>query len=146
MRRSATVTDAGNPLRPCLARYLTVGYVPQDACPSRGSVSITQEYAYADHAIAGWRRGWASRRPRRVRAPLAHLPPAVRRRHRLTAAPPADGAWMSPFDPLCCALGNGKYQGPGYVEGTAWQYLFMVPHDIAGLMACWAAALHSWPS
>ena len=42
---------------------------------------------------------------------------------------------MSPFDPLCCSLGTGKYQGPGYVEGTAWQYLFMVPHDIAGLKA-----------
>jgi predicted alpha-1,2-mannosidase len=44
-----------------------------------------------------------------------------------------DGTWMSPFDPLCCALGTGKYQGPGYAEGTAWQYLFMVPHDVAGL-------------
>ena len=23
--------------------------------------------------------------------------------------------------------------GPGYVEGNAWQYLFFVPHDMAGL-------------
>ena len=52
MRKSATVTDASNPVRPCLAPYLSLGYLPQDTCPSRGSVSVTQEYAYADHAIS----------------------------------------------------------------------------------------------
>jgi putative alpha-1,2-mannosidase len=50
----------------------------------------------------------------------------------------ADGSWLSPFDPAqncpkppCGEWGLG---GPGYVEGSAWQYTFMVNHDIPRLV------------
>ncbi|MDQ2733014.1 MAG: GH92 family glycosyl hydrolase, partial [Armatimonadota bacterium] len=36
------------------------------------------------------------------------------------------GEWKTPFDPT---------QGDGYVEGTAWHYLWLVPQDVAGLIA-----------
>ena len=51
MRKSA-VTTTGNPLRPCLSRYLASKYIPQGVCTAKGSVSITQEYNYADYAVA----------------------------------------------------------------------------------------------
>lgn len=35
------------------------------------------------------------------------------------------GVWKTPFDPT---------QGDGYVEGSAWQYLWLVPQDVAGLI------------
>ncbi|HID22615.1 MAG TPA: glycoside hydrolase family 92 protein, partial [Planctomycetaceae bacterium] len=35
------------------------------------------------------------------------------------------GSWLEPFDP------KGK---KGWYEGTAWQYTWFVPHDIAGLI------------
>ena len=36
-----------------------------------------------------------------------------------------DGTWKTPFDPT---------SGNGYVEGTAWHYLWLVPQDVAGLI------------
>ncbi len=38
----------------------------------------------------------------------------------------ASGAWLEPFDP--------RTWGNPYVEGSAWQYRFAVPHDPQGLM------------
>ncbi len=43
----------------------------------------------------------------------------------------SDGKWYEPFDPLA---GANFEKNVGYIEGNAWQYLFMVPHDIKGLM------------
>jgi predicted alpha-1,2-mannosidase len=135
MRKSA-VTTSGNRLRPCLNCYVTHKYLPQDVCTKRGSVSITQEYAYADYAVSRLAQALGktadyqtfSARSLYYRnlfdAPSGFLRPRN-----------SDGSWMAPFDPLCCSLGTGKYQGPGYVEGTAWQYLFMVPFDVDGLKA-----------
>jgi predicted alpha-1,2-mannosidase len=40
-----------------------------------------------------------------------------------------DGSFVSPFSP------DGWEDNKAYVEGTAWQYLWFVPHDQQGLMA-----------
>jgi putative alpha-1,2-mannosidase len=39
----------------------------------------------------------------------------------------SDGSWVEPFDEY-------DWGGP-YVEGSAWQHAFEVPHDAAGLIA-----------
>ena len=41
----------------------------------------------------------------------------------------ADGSWRSPFRPKF-----SSHQKSDYVEGTAWQWAFFVPHDIEGLI------------
>jgi len=38
------------------------------------------------------------------------------------------GEWTTPFDPL-----YSKHEGSDYTEGNAWQYLWLVPHDVEGL-------------
>ena len=38
-----------------------------------------------------------------------------------------DGSWLSPFDPSSKRLN-------GFVEGSSWNYTFMVPHDMPGLI------------
>ena len=37
----------------------------------------------------------------------------------------ADGSWLEPYDPML---------NEGFREGTGWQYSFLVPHDVAGLI------------
>ncbi|PKA99630.1 putative alpha-1,2-mannosidase [Flavobacteriaceae bacterium MAR_2009_75] len=44
-----------------------------------------------------------------------------------------DGSWYEPFDPTqerWDKMNFGLRGGPGFVEGSAWQYLFSIPHGI----------------
>jgi predicted alpha-1,2-mannosidase len=110
--------------RSAIEPYLAYGYVPSDE--NNGSVSHTQEYAIADAALARWaehlgydddaallgERGsaWAQVYDERV----GFFRPRL-----------ASGEWDELPDPTA-------HDGP-YVEGTAWQYLWLVPHDPDGL-------------
>lgn len=42
----------------------------------------------------------------------------------------ADGSWREPFDPAF-----SLHEFADYVEGNAWQYTWLVPHDIPGLIS-----------
>ncbi len=41
----------------------------------------------------------------------------------------ADGSWRSPFSPFA-----SKHREDDYTEGNAWQYVWLVPHDVEGLV------------
>jgi predicted alpha-1,2-mannosidase len=41
----------------------------------------------------------------------------------------ANGQWTTPFDPAF-----SKHEGSDYTEGNAWQYLWLAPHDVSGLI------------
>ena len=41
----------------------------------------------------------------------------------------SSGEWTTPFDPA-----YSKHEGSDYTEGNAWQYLWLAPHDVYGLM------------
>lgn len=41
----------------------------------------------------------------------------------------SNGKWTSPFDPT-----YSKHEGSDYTEGNAWQYLWLAPHDVNGLI------------
>lgn len=41
----------------------------------------------------------------------------------------SNGQWTSPFDPAF-----SKHEGSDYTEGNAWQYLWLAPHDVPGLI------------
>lgn len=43
----------------------------------------------------------------------------------------ANDAWVTPFSPRS---GEGFEHVPGFAEGSAWHYTFMVPHDIKGMI------------
>ena len=114
MKKNAT-TVTGNPIRQCLA-IQSLGYVPENAC--QFSVSITQEYAYADHALAQL----AQARGLTTDYNTFHAR-SLNYRNLFDAATGflrpknSNGTWYTPFDPLCCAAGGGKYKGPGFKEG-----------------------------
>ncbi len=42
-----------------------------------------------------------------------------------------DGVWHEPFDPFAPELNKVK----DYTEGNAWQYIWLVPHDVPGLVS-----------
>lgn len=41
----------------------------------------------------------------------------------------ADGSWRTPFDPF-----SSTHRKDDFVEGNAWQYTWLVPHDVHGLI------------
>jgi predicted alpha-1,2-mannosidase len=119
--------------RPGLAEYLRLGYVP-NTTPERGwsqphGASTTLEYALDDFAVS--------------RLAVAAGRPAVADEFRRRS-----GSWRSLLDPdrglLLPRDATGALPGPGYdpasccdgfQEGNAVQYSWMVPQDMAGLLA-----------
>lgn len=107
-----------------LPEYLQLGYVPEEA--ASGSVSKTQEYAVADHALSQWaaRLGIdadAQELLQRGTNYVAHFDAEsgfFRARRK-------DGSWAP--------MGAPEDMSDHYVEGNAWHYLWMVPHDPEGL-------------
>ena len=41
----------------------------------------------------------------------------------------SNGEWTTPFDPV-----YSQHEGSDYTEGNAWQYLWLVPHNVEGLI------------
>lgn len=110
--------------RGAIEDYLALGYVPADR--HGGSVSKTQEYAIADGALATWARrlgrdGDAAVLEQRAsswRSLFDAETGFFRGRN-------ADGSWVEwPGDTANDAM---------FVEGNAWQYLWLAPHDPEGL-------------
>jgi predicted alpha-1,2-mannosidase len=121
--KNATVPGDQRRGRLGLAAYDRLGYVPADLI--EGSVSRSLEFAYADYCVALMARALghdadAARFLRRSSNWRQVFDPSsgfVRGRN-------ADGSW-APLDPY-------RWGGP-FVEGNAWHYTWMVPHDISGL-------------
>ena len=108
--------------------YIRFGYLPQDK--EGWSVTVTLEYAYDDWCIA------------QVAKKLGKLNDYSRFLKRAESyknlfdkstgfmrAKDSLGKFIEPFDPL---LSEHGFEGQ-YVEGTAWQHSFFVPHDVQGL-------------
>jgi predicted alpha-1,2-mannosidase len=164
----------GNKGRIGLAAYLRLGYVPEPAPRSRtetliataralwqratgtfsaegyenahvyGSVSTTQDYAYADACIArlaeSLGRGDDAARYARRAVGYRQLYdstvswPLTRGIRGAFRARRADGTWA-----YSARLGDPRRrpraQTPGFVEGDAWSYMFNAPHDVGWLVA-----------
>ncbi|MBO3098744.1 GH92 family glycosyl hydrolase [Gelidibacter pelagius] len=118
-----------NPLRPGLKDYIEKGYLTTD---HGGSVSTTQEYNAADHAIAllanalGEKDDYKRFRHRSLSYKKLFDKDLKMLRPRLQ-----NGEWYEPFDPN---EGANFAENVGFIEGNAWQYSFMIPHDVPGLI------------
>ena len=128
LRRHAEepVADACPYGRIGLDAYLEQGYVPVERCTK--ATARTLDYAYgdwclariADHVGDAAFAAACRKRAGNWRQVLDAGSGFFRGRH-------ADGSWVTPFDP-------GEWGGP-YVEGSAWQFAWHVPHDHAALIA-----------
>ncbi len=104
-------------------------YCPADKVG--GSVSKTQEYAYADFAIAKLAKALGKQKDYEEFMQRSkwykNLWDAQTQffRGKTSGGKWADEGKFAPADPL----------QPNYVEGNAWQYLFFAPHDVPGLIS-----------
>lgn len=103
--------------------YLVYGYVPHDV--NSGGASATLEHALGDFALAlvADRLGLAEDRDTLLRLSENWrnlLDPDT----RFVRPRYSDGSWLSPYLPEL---------PQGFVEGTGWQYTWLVPHDVRGL-------------
>jgi predicted alpha-1,2-mannosidase len=122
MLKSAYQKQRGTP------EYIKYGYLPQDK--HGWSVTITLEYAYDDWCIAQVAKKLGKMNDYNIFMKRAssykHLfDPAT----GFMRAKDSTGKFIEPFDPL---LSEHGFEGQ-YIEGTAWQHSFFVPHDVKGL-------------
>ena len=111
--------------RPGLLEYIEKGYVPSDKFPH--ATSCTLDYAYGDFCLAqlalllGYREDAASLQARSLnyRHVFDESVGFMRGRN-------LDGSWRDPFSQV-------EWGGP-FIEGSAWQCSWSVPHDPTGLI------------
>ena len=115
-------SSGGHATREGLADYLSLGYLSSE---QGGSASITLEYAVDDFAVAQ----------------LAHaLGQADMRDRYLARAGNWKNLWSTSAGAIAPRSRRGQFQivdansTDGFVEGSAEQYLWMVPHDMGGLV------------
>lgn len=135
LRKNAT--DPKGP-RGYLAEYDKQGWISDvvpDGNPSppyaggKAGVATTLEYAWDDHALADFARRLgktddAAMFGRRAANYRNVFDPSVGFMRGRTA----DGKWISPFDPA------EPYYNFMSKEGSGWSTLWLVPHDVQGLM------------
>ncbi len=122
-----------------LKSLLQYGYIPKDDNSGDwlwGSVSTSLEYSYDFWCLAQMAKDLGKKEDYDK---YIHLSGVYRNFYDPSTgflrAKNRDGSWMTPFDPLatCCDQSWPNDGGPGYVEGSAWQYLFFTPQDMDGL-------------
>lgn len=109
--------------RSAIESYLELGYVPTDA--SGAAASRTLEYAWSDHALAGWADALGE--------PSGQLWEQSESWKKLWD--PAQGFFVGrdssgEFQPL----GSLNAWDEVYTEGNAWHYRYGVPQDVEGMI------------
>lgn len=110
-------------------KYLkSMGYIPADL--ERESVSKALEYAISDWAIARLAEKMGDndnleRYNMRSKVYTKYFCPETRFIRPLLS----DGTFKTPFDPF-----KSVHEIGDYTEGNAWQYTYLVPHDVKGLI------------
>lgn len=132
MLKSATIPESDNKIRTQNDFYIQHGYVPFTT-DYDNSVSIALELYLADWnlGILAKELGDQENASRFLKQSKAYVNYFDKEDAKMLRPKRADGSFLEEFDPL-----QGKDFEPvhGFHEGTAWQYAFGVPHDIAGLI------------
>lgn len=118
----------GNGLR------MKYGYIPYDKTENK-SVAFDMEFAIADAAAAAAARIVGKQDDARYFEERSHsyrhyFDPStgfIRPRN-------SEGGWRTPFDPFF-----SDHTFDDYCEGNAWQYTWLVPHDVEGLAECYGS-------
>ena len=116
----------GNGLR------MQYGYIPYDKVENK-SVAFDMEFAIADAAAAAAAHTVGKAEDARYFEERSHS-----YRHYFDSSTGfirprnSEGGWRTPFDPFF-----SDHTFDEYCEGNAWQYTWLVPHDVEGLAACY---------
>lgn len=132
---SATLPGKLNKMRPDIDPYYTLGYIPIGvyAADQSGdnSVSHALEYYVADNALSMLAQSLGKTADAKLFRQRSLGYRHYYSKESGTLRPiQKDGKFLSPFNP---EDGADFSNAPGFHEGSAWNYTFYVPHDIAGL-------------
>ena len=122
MTVTATTPDRGQDLR------MKYGYIPADLYHE--SVANDMEYAIADGALANaasflGKADVAALYRERSHSYRHFWDPEL----QFMRGRKVDGKFTEPFDPI-----YSRHETSDYTEGTGWQYLWLVPQDVDGLV------------
>ncbi|MBX2925503.1 MAG: GH92 family glycosyl hydrolase [Chitinophagaceae bacterium] len=139
-----------NTARPGLDDWTRMGYIPDDAVYTLKvftSNDISQAYTYSrklktvwgsvstalEYCIADWNAAQMAGALGKTGEQQMFYKRAMQYRNNFDTATGfmrprlKDGSWHVPFDPASKRL-------DGFVEGSSWNYTYMVPHDIPGMI------------
>ena len=132
--KSADTPGAENLMRPDNDPYVENGYIPLDFFAQDfsgdNSVSHALEYYVADYALSQLARDLGrDEDAARFRSRSLGYRNYYSAEYGCLRPIRGDGSFLTPFDP---ADGADFSNAPGFHEGSAWNYSFAVPHDVAG--------------
>ena len=124
--------------RPGNASYRELGYIPQGVDGVWGSVSTTLEYSYHDWALAQLALSLAKEKEYQQLLKQSSGWKNLFDHSSYSFRPKLkNGEWLKNFD--LQAINGERWipgtGGPGYVEGNAYHYQFMLPHQMTELIA-----------
>lgn len=127
IRKTAMNPDRGNGFR------MKYGYIPCDLFGE--AVAYDMEYALADGAAARAAEALGKADDAKYFAERSHsyrnyFDPST----RFMRGRDSKGGWRTPFSPFA-----STHRADDYCEGNAWQYRWLVPHDVEGLEACFGS-------
>ena len=106
--------------------YLNLGYVPEGEIGGYGPVSMTLEYCSDDFALARFARALGD---------TGHYASAMSRAQNWRNLFNTDSGYLQMRKSAgAWSAGFPTYGGKGYVEGTAYQYVWAVPHNFGSLI------------
>ena len=125
--KTAMNPDRGNGLR------MKYGYIPCDLF--NAAVAYDMEYALADGAAARAAEALGRTEEANYFTERSHsyrncFDPAT----RFMRGRDSKGGWRTPFNPFA-----STHRADDYCEGNAWQYTWLVPHDVEGLVGCFGS-------
>ncbi len=108
------------------------GYIPTDLDPTHETVAKTLEYAIAANAVARVAgsmgdKATAALYAQRGKAYQKLFDPQTQFMRGLSS----QKQWRTPFNPF-----HAVHRMDDYTEGNAWQYTWLVPQDVHGLVKC----------
>ena len=131
MYKSATTAGKNNFLRPDNDDYLSLGYVALRE-KHDNSVSHALEYYIADNALSKFAAALGKKQDAaRFHAQSLNYKKYYSPEYGVFRPLLPDGTFLSPFNPK---QGENFEPVPGFHEGSSWNYSFMVPHDVPGLI------------
>ena len=131
MYKSATTPGKDNFLRSDIDDYISRGFIPIES-EFDNSVSHALEYYIADNALSQFAKALGKDADaKRFYNQSMNYKKYYSPEYGVFRPILPNGEFLSPFDPK---QGENFEDVPGFHEGSSWNYSFMVPHDVDGLI------------
>ena len=108
------------------------GYLPYDLEPTNETVAKGLEYALADGCIARLAKALKAKKDYKyfLKRSQSYRDYYFDKQTKFMRGIDSKGRFREPFDPF-----KVIHRADDYTEGTAWQYIWLVPHDVHGLIS-----------